>query len=1185
MSTEWEPCLKPRQRQGFRLPWGTEPWKVFLLLSILANVCTSYIYFKHTSLKASAHAQVRVAERPYSQSVQRGLSSTSGSISSTGRSLSSNSTSNSTSTHGSAHAGHKAHQHDALLFLFNAILIGTTVLWLTSVFPWMQLSIILFVIGTISSLILEGLKVKNNIGVWGVSYMMWMDIDPHLLLFTMLPTLLAGDAMTIDTHVATRVSKQCLFLAGPGVLVSGMVTAMFLMKFLDWSFLLSLVTGSILCATDPVAVVALLKELGASPTLTVQIQGESLLNDGTAIVLYTIAYDMLSGQEYDVADMAMFLVKTAIMGLALGVFLGYFFFSWIRAANDRFNHASPVIQILLTMCAAYWSFVIAEGVLKMSGVLSTVACSIVLAHHMWPHVVDREAMIDFWHVMENLGNIIIFVLGGALVGAAMVHINPIDYLNLIVIYLFLIVLRAIMIFCSRPVLRLLHPDRIPLTWEDATVMSWGGLRGAVGLALAMQVHRGKATDADGVAHLTQDDADRVLFFVAGTAFLTTCVNASTCPILVAWLGITALPKSEAMMLAKFNQQLVHFSEVQDNPPEVTARLGNMLAGIAHEILLSKKHLVVKKKTNSADEDLQSNQSIIGDYQLAVRELAQIPAEDKAKLERLPETFDGEVDKAVHLLQGNINPDPDMCKIVNKTFLTMVNTNYWKQIEEGELRPGSDESDLLFTSIRFSDLKLDLEDFQLLEGLADKKKGFSRISRVVEEVQKKKVTEKVAESISSVGALVSSSGFNISCALAIVFNVLYVVIEESARNPSNEDSSAWITIEAFFTFLFFLEFVIKFAHIKCGYFLVAWNCFDFFLVVLGALGLGMNVLALDDKSAASQSGSESRVIRIARVLRTMRFLRLFRLFHARLSADKHVSPEVIAVMKSMSIMKSFIRAHLDSQQMILKFFTDSIDETNEIELARCLLQSQVSVHNAVIAAVRVYRRDKELFEDIKMVLNRKHIVEDLQQFIEAALEDGAISSTNAGLILHPMAHEVHDCIAYINKKGDGIDTVNPALDGFGDYDDSQPRYEDIHSIVAYSPQKAKTEEGDLAAGVNPAKTKGEANDAVVSIKPPPDASSPREVSKIASPNEEEPDGEPFLAGGNHVDFEDATDVAVAVKRFKPKAKRKVKKRAADERQTDEVLEENGEEPIAPVGSLFGAGAMQEAQTIQEDELSA
>jgi NhaP-type Na+/H+ or K+/H+ antiporter len=106
---------------------------------------------------------------------------------------------------------------------------------------------------------------------------MWMGIDPHLLLFTMLPPLVTGDAMAIDTAVAKRVMKQCLFLAGPGVCIAGFSTATFLYVYMpyEWDFMLCLTAGAILCATDPVAVVALLKELGASPTLTVHCSAQS----------------------------------------------------------------------------------------------------------------------------------------------------------------------------------------------------------------------------------------------------------------------------------------------------------------------------------------------------------------------------------------------------------------------------------------------------------------------------------------------------------------------------------------------------------------------------------------------------------------------------------------------------------------------------------------------------------------------------------------------------------------------------------------------------------------------------------------------------------------------------------------------------------------------------------------------
>merc|ERR1719229_196154 len=131
------------------------------------------------------------------------------------------------------------------------------------------------------------------------SYNSWASVDPHLLLFTFLPPLLFGDAMTIDTHVAKRTGGQCLILAGPGVVIGSMATALVLYFMLPygWDFPTSLMVGSILAATDPVAVVSLLKDMGASPVLTMQIQGESLLNDGTAMVVFSVAYGLVEGKD------------------------------------------------------------------------------------------------------------------------------------------------------------------------------------------------------------------------------------------------------------------------------------------------------------------------------------------------------------------------------------------------------------------------------------------------------------------------------------------------------------------------------------------------------------------------------------------------------------------------------------------------------------------------------------------------------------------------------------------------------------------------------------------------------------------------------------------------------------------------------------------------------------------------
>jgi len=143
--------------------------------------------------------------------------------------------------------GSGPHNHDALVFMFLCLVIGTGIMHLNSKFPSMQLTVVLFVLGIFFSLIFEGAKFKDKIGVFGDSYDMWMEIDPHLLLFTLLPALLAGDAMTIDTSVARRVGYQCLYLAGPGVVIQASVVASFLYAYWagEWDFELCLITGCI----------------------------------------------------------------------------------------------------------------------------------------------------------------------------------------------------------------------------------------------------------------------------------------------------------------------------------------------------------------------------------------------------------------------------------------------------------------------------------------------------------------------------------------------------------------------------------------------------------------------------------------------------------------------------------------------------------------------------------------------------------------------------------------------------------------------------------------------------------------------------------------------------------------------------------------------------------------------------
>ena len=128
-------------------------------------------------------------------------------------------------------------------------------------------------------------------------------IDPHTMLYVFLPPLIFESAFSIEWHLFKKTAWQCLLLAGPGLLLASGMTALPInvLMYKDWSFEASLLLGTVLSATDPVAVVALLKELGAKKSLATLIEGESLMNDGTAMVIFNVVFPALKLVRYSVA--------------------------------------------------------------------------------------------------------------------------------------------------------------------------------------------------------------------------------------------------------------------------------------------------------------------------------------------------------------------------------------------------------------------------------------------------------------------------------------------------------------------------------------------------------------------------------------------------------------------------------------------------------------------------------------------------------------------------------------------------------------------------------------------------------------------------------------------------------------------------------------------------------------------
>lgn len=221
----------------------------------------------------------------------------------------------------------------------------------------------------------------------------WITIDANLILYTFLPVLIFGEAMGLNWHHAQGAFAQSTLLAGPGVVMGAMMMAgLTRLAIPEWSWNLCFTFGTILSATDPVAVVSLLKNAGAAPKLTILIVGESLMNDGTAMVLFTLFFNMLQGKVYMWWEVVSFFIQ-AVVGSPLTGFLGGLLcILWMKNAHRAMKEVDITIQIIVTVCTAYLVFFVAQFTFEISGVLACCGAGLALAWLAPAIILNHETM-------------------------------------------------------------------------------------------------------------------------------------------------------------------------------------------------------------------------------------------------------------------------------------------------------------------------------------------------------------------------------------------------------------------------------------------------------------------------------------------------------------------------------------------------------------------------------------------------------------------------------------------------------------------------------------------------------------------------------------------------------------------------------------------------------------------------
>ena len=349
--------------------------------------------------------------------------------------------------------------------------------------------IVLFVIAMVVAIGVRHLRLPYTVGLvlaglilgWG-HFFPAPELNKSLLFSIFLPGLIFEAAFHLDFQEFWRNRITITALAVPGVVASTVLTAVALaplasslgfMPGFSWHY--ALVFGALISATDPVAVLSLFRKFGIPRRLSVLIEGESLLNDGTGIVFFTLSLSILAGGAISAQGLALEFVTVVGMGAVVGVAVGIVASTVLRHIDD------PMIEVSLTTIAAYGSFLAADQ-LQYSGVIATVAAGMLCGNYgartgMSPST--RVAAETFWEYVAFALNSVVFLLIGIEVPVGNLLAS---WLPIIAAYLIVTLARGLVILA---VWRLVGLTRERFSWPWSAVITWGGLRGALPMVLAL----------------------------------------------------------------------------------------------------------------------------------------------------------------------------------------------------------------------------------------------------------------------------------------------------------------------------------------------------------------------------------------------------------------------------------------------------------------------------------------------------------------------------------------------------------------------------------------------------------------------------------------------------------------------------------------------------------------------------
>ena len=310
-----------------------------------------------------------------------------------------------------------------------------------------------------------------------------VDVSPELVLLVLLPGLVFEAAYRLRVVEIRRWIGGLALLAVPGVVISAAVVAIVLNVATGLRPDLAFIVGAMVSATDPAAVIATFKRLTVPPALSTMVDGESLLNDGTGLVLFAIAVSAVYAPVSPMEAVTSF-VGTVVISALIGLATGY-----AAAWLVRFVADDHLIELTITVVLAYGSYVLADQI-GLSGVIATVTAGVVLGNvgTRREHSFDTIDPVDtVWEFIAYLLTAFVFLLVGLAIPPARLFdaLVPIAWGIVAILLGRAFVVYVILGGSSRLGVRPGLAERIPASWLH--VLFWAGLRGAVAVAMALSL--------------------------------------------------------------------------------------------------------------------------------------------------------------------------------------------------------------------------------------------------------------------------------------------------------------------------------------------------------------------------------------------------------------------------------------------------------------------------------------------------------------------------------------------------------------------------------------------------------------------------------------------------------------------------------------------------------------------------